>query len=249
MASLSKNEIKFIRSLHRKKGRKVSASFIIEGVKMIEEALLADAEFIHCLAIDPKMLPDSVDKVKISENEMAQISALSSPSPALAVISSEVGGWLNTDHKPPGMILALDGISDPGNLGAIIRTADWFGIKDIIASAETVDVLNPKVVQATMGSLFRVRFEQVDLIQKLSVLKDDNPAFKIFTSSLEGKNLDALKTAPEYAALIIGSEAHGVSDNLKNISDDLLKIPGWGGAESLNVAIAAGVLLFAWRSA
>ena len=241
MGSLSKNEIKLIRSLHRKKERLQHQAFLIEGEKLIEEALQEGVE-ISLLALreDSRLNGRFLGARIVSASEMQQVSALASGSPALAVakipeVTEESGAW--------NRILAIDGLSDPGNLGTIIRTADWFGIKELWLSKETVDVYYPKTVQATMGSLFRVRTSYVDLPATLEAKKA--AGYSICVTTLGAKSLDALK-GEEPKVVVIGSEAHGVSEAVLQLASEQLTIPRHGDVESLNAATATAIVLYEW---
>lgn len=184
--------------------------------------------------------------VKISAREMDQISPLTTPSPVLAVV-----------HKPAptpdltalakSRVLALDTIRDPGNLGTIIRTADWFGMAAVIASPDTVDVFNPKCVQATMGSIFRVpvHYAALDVLREL---KTKNSAFTIYGAMLEGRPSSELRGAAGAGALLIGNESLGVSPEAQRLVDVALTIKGAGGAESLNASVSAAVLMYEWAA-
>ena len=151
---VSHNEIKFVKSLEQKKFRDENGLFIVEGEKMVAEALASSFEVEKVYRAD-----------EIGSAAMARLSLLSSPSPALAIVRKPADIEIGNIHSVPskGLFLALDGIRDPGNLGTIIRTADWFGIDAVYASKDTVDIFNPKVVQSTMGAIFRVKFHYCDI--------------------------------------------------------------------------------------
>lgn len=233
-------EIKFVKSLSQKKFRDVSGLFVVEGEKLVAEALASRF---------------TVEKVyrreEIGEAAMARISALSSPSPALALVRRP-GDLLRDEVPAKGLILALDGIRDPGNLGTILRIADWFGIDAVFASPDTVDVFNPKVVQATMGAIFRVRFHYTEI-----------PAFchralaaggKVYGTFLDGENLyrKALDNGSEApSVIVIGNEANGISAATASRVSERLYIPPFPaddpGSESLNAAVATAVTVAEFR--
>ncbi|ADY51929.1 tRNA/rRNA methyltransferase (SpoU) [Pseudopedobacter saltans DSM 12145] len=236
---LSKSQISFIKSLQQKKFRKEHNLFIVEGLKSITEFLASkyQVQTIYCLSKDIPNLPKLSQKQKvfeITEQELTKISSLQNPQEALALIEIPQLD-VNVLEIEKEINLVLDGVQDPGNLGTIIRTADWFGFSNIICSKNTVDVYNPKVVQATMGSLARVNVSYVDL-----------PAYLIaqqlpkFGTLLDGKNIYH-QDWPEAGFLILGSEGNGISDEIISLLDGSVTIPKLGQTESLNVGIAAAI--------
>ena len=240
---VSHNEIKFVKSLEQKKFRDENGLFVVEGEKMVAEAL--SSKF-------------SVEKV-YRENEvgsaaMARLSLLSSPSPVLAVVRKpadiEVGSFLNIPDK--GLFLALDGIRDPGNLGTIIRTAEWFGIDAVFASKDTVDIFNPKVVQSTMGAIFRVKFHYCDICGLCA--KVAAAGGNVYGTFLDGENIYAKNLATGEASpsvIVIGNESKGISPQVGKLVTDRLFIPSWPrderGSESLNAAVATAVTIAEFR--
>lgn len=181
---------------------------------------------------------------QITATEMAQITTLSSPSPVLAVVSKPKDILKPIDLLKQ-RILILDSIRDPGNLGTIIRSADWFGVNSIVASPDTVDVFNSKVIQATMGSVFRVDVHYQEL-EKLAEWKTQNPEFKIYGAMLAGEPSNKLRIAPNFGGLIIGSESFGVSEKMQQLIDTPINIRRIGKAESLNASVSAAILLYEW---
>lgn len=238
---LSQNKNKWIRSLGKKKYRDIEQHFVVEGKKIVEELIehfpdrvtmlvTSDESYVHQLSC-PCYLS--------TEKEMKNLSSLATPSSILAVVAFAS----NTPEKHvDGLTLVLDDIQDPGNLGTIIRTADWFGVTQIVCSKNTVDVYNPKVLQATMGSVFRVNIDYADLHAFLSSY--DKP---IFGALLEGENMYKTKI-PADCALIIGNEGKGISQQIQAFVDSPITIPKFGEAESLNAAMATGILLAHFRS-
>jgi TrmH family RNA methyltransferase len=230
-------EIKFIKSLSQKKFRDSSGLFVAEGEKLVAEALSSRFE---------------VEKVyreeEIGEAAMARITGLSSPSPALALIHKPED--LSKGQVPEkGLFLALDGIRDPGNLGTILRIADWFGIEAVFCSEDTVDCFNPKVVQATMGAIFRVRVKVCPLPETLAALR--SKGVPVFGTFLHG---DSLYSAPlaQAGVIVLGSERDGVSPEVEATVTKRLTIPPYpadqpSGAESLNVATAAAIVCGEFR--
>lgn len=243
---LSNNEIKKIKSLQQKKFRDEYGLFIAEGEKMVKEA--ADSPFL---------VEQIYRKEEISENVMKKISALANPSPALAVIRKPAdiildSSDLNNVIKDKGLYLALDSMRDPGNLGTVLRVADWFGIDAVFASMDTVDIFNPKVVQATMGAVFRVRFHYADLIEVAQVVKGKGG--NVYGTFLDGDNIysNDLKTGADSPSLVvIGNESDGISHMMAANVTDRLYIPPYPqdspGSESLNAAIATAITIAEFR--
>ena len=245
--TISNNEIKRIKALQQKKFRDESGLFIVEGEKMVQEALESGFE-----------VEAVYRKEEIGEAAMSRISSLASPSPVLAVVRKP------SDHKiddveslkpmlaQGGLYLALDTIRDPGNLGTILRVADWFGIDAVFAATDTVDVFNPKVVQATMGAVFRVKMHYLDLPSVSKLVLDQGG--KVYGTFLDGKNmydrpLDNGKDSP--VIIVIGNEADGISAAMESLVSDRLYIPPYPadspGSESLNAAIATAITIAEFR--
>lgn len=238
---LSKSQIGFIKSLHQKKYRKENRIFIIEGIKSIEEFTQSSyhVHSIYCLASHQHLLPKLSANIKLFEvnnADLDKISTLQTPQGMLALVH------MKEELIPDGAVLknkfslVLDGIQDPGNLGTIIRTADWFGFENIICSLNTVETYNPKTVQATMGSLCRVNISYTDLRSWLQQI--DIP---IYAAMLDGKSLYDLAWERE-GLLILGNEGQGVSEVIKEMITTPVTIPRVGQAESLNVAVSAAIL-------
>lgn len=245
--SISSNEIKSVRSLSQKKFRDAAGLFTVEGEKLLEEALKSGFR-----------IEKIYRREDIGAECMSRISQLASPSPVLAVVRkpddiSVAGFGKGTDNNlGPGLYLALDSVRDPGNLGTIIRIADWFGINAIFASSDTADIFNSKTVQATMGAIFRVKFHYCDLDSLAGhVLERGGNVYGTF---LDGKNiysedLDAGIDSP--SLIIIGNESNGISEKLGARTTGRLYIPPYPenepGSESLNAAIAAAVTIAEFR--
>ena len=237
--SLSNNEIKRIKSLSQKKFRDEYSLFVAEGEKIVDEALRSGYE-----------IEAVYRREEIGEDRMSRISQLSSPSPVLAVIRKPAQEQIQIPSK--GLFLGLDSLRDPGNLGTVIRIADWFGRNAIFASYDTVDVFNPKVVQSTMGAIFRVRFHYCDLE---SVCKGFMEAGgRVYGTFLDGKdiypcNLETGLDCPVMA--VMGNESEGISDRISKIVSDRLFIPPYPadepGSESLNVSVATAVTVAEFR--
>jgi len=242
---LNKTHTKYIQSLHHKKLRDENGAFIAEGPKVVLE-LLDSREFVcqqlfavnEWLADNEKTLStySGIEIFGIKDFELEKMSALTTPNNVLAVFKTkEQKEPINIKGK---ITLVLDTIQDPGNLGTIIRTADWFGIENIVCSAACADMYNSKVVQSTMGSLARVNIFYTDLQKWLQ----KNKAIKKYAAALHGKNIKDLKNIPE-AILIIGNEGKGISDVVMQLVDEKITIANRGEAESLNAAVATGIIL------
>lgn len=234
---ISKNQIKLISGLHQKKQRFANQLFFAEGVKVIQELLQSNFELEHLYTTQNDFEKvEFLKRTSITEQELKKISALSTPNSCLAVFKIP-------DENPiidSGLILALDDIRDPGNLGTILRLCDWFGIQQIVCSKETVDIYNPKVVQATMGSVARVNVNYVDL--KAFIAKTKLPVFGTF---MNGENIYQ-SALPQNGIIIMGNEANGISAEIENMVTSRLTIPRFGElqkTESLNVATATAIVL------
>lgn len=238
---LSKAKIKYIQSLKQNKFRKQHNTFVAEGTTNVLDFLNSKADIIELYSsetwanIHKKELINLNFQV-VTSGEMERISFLKNPSEVLAIIKIPV----NQQIENKGYILALDNIHDPGNLGTIIRTADWFGIHDIVCSSETVDAYNPKVVQATMGSLSRVRIHYTSLTDFFK--KTELP---VYGALLDGDDIRKVDKS-DNGILLIGSEAHGISKTLLPHIKHKIRIPAndTSGAESLNAAIATALICY-----
>ena len=230
---ITKNQIKFIKSLSLKKNRIKEQLFIAEGEKVVSELLKSDFEIKNIYATKEwKVRNDNI--TQISNAELQRISNLKSPNKILAVVQFKNHKIIKHDR----ITLVLDEINDPGNLGTIIRMCDWFGVKQIICSKNTVDIFNPKVVQSAMGSAFRVKVYYTDLENYLSDITTP-----IYGAFMDGKNLKEVKI-PKSAHLVMGNEANGISAEINKLITDKVAIKNIGkSAESLNVAVATSILL------
>ncbi len=236
MDNLSKNKIKEIRSLQQKKFRDDFGLFVIEGIKMVEEAILHFPKlidcFIHTSDYSPTFSVSSFPTYKVDAKTLSQCSSLKTPNHALIVVKKQTNVSPSTDFS-----LAIDGVQDPGNFGTILRLADWFGIDQIICSKETVDVYNPKVVQASMGAILRIKVHYLSLEDFFQKTKPT-----IYGALLEGKNVYAEKLEKK-GLLLMGNEGNGISKELIPYITHPISIPRFGQAESLNVSVATGILL------
>lgn len=238
---VSKNQIKLITSLQQKKYRKEHQMFIAEGRKVIQELLQSNFELESLFvttSIFSELNPSKVHQ--ISDAELKKITALATANDCLAIFKIPT----KKNIESSGLILALDDIRDTGNIGTIIRLCDWFGIKDLICSEETVDLYNPKVVQATMGSIARVNVSYLNLEH---YIKDSK--LPVFGTFMDGKNI--YKTnLPKQGIIVMGNEANGISKTIENLSDNRISIPRFGDlqqTESLNVATATSIILSEFR--
>ncbi|MDD5148984.1 MAG: RNA methyltransferase [Flavobacterium sp.] len=238
---VSKNQIKLITSLQQKKYRFAHQLFFAEGIKVIQELLESNFELEHLYTTqnDFEEVPNA-KKTLIHESDLKKISALSTPNSCLALFKIPA----EKNIKESGLILALDSIRDPGNLGTILRMCDWFGIDQLICSKETVAIYNPKVVQATMGSIARVNVNYIDLVSFISKTK-----LPVFGTFMDGKNIYK-SVFPQEGIIIMGNEANGISPELEKTIKNRLTIPRFGNlqkTESLNVATATAIVLSEFR--
>lgn len=253
---LTKTTIKHLNQLQQKKYRAEFKEYIVEGIKGVQEALASSAEVLlvimdGSLRDEPEMkdiaLAAEKEGVQVEfcgRKDIGEIKTTDTFPGVLAVVAQNDWGLDQLADGSP--IIALDGLKDPGNLGTIIRTADWFGVHNILLGPESVDPYNPKAVRSTMGSLFRVRlFESSNLKHSLSVLKDRG-GYTAAGLDMSGTPLppaDLLKVIGPKTVFVFGSESHGVSPELASELTQRYTIPGKGGAESLNVAIAAAIVM------
>jgi RNA methyltransferase, TrmH family len=235
---LSKATIKFIKSLQVKKYRKQEQCFIVEGAKSVKELLASDFEVLKLLATDDFLASVPVNQtceiIPVREGDLNGLGDFQSNNSALAIASIKPNGRI--DVSPTEFALVLDDIRDPGNLGTMIRTADWFGFNKIICSEETADFYNPKVISSTMGSFTRVEIYYTDLAEYLQ-----NTTLPVWGGYLDGDDIHTVKP-PDGALVLIGSESHGISPSLEKYVTQRITIPKFGQAESLNAAIAAAII-------
>jgi TrmH family RNA methyltransferase len=237
---LSKSQISLLTSLQHKKFRREHGLFMVEGYKSITEFIDSDYHIhtiYHTPDITPKLLKLSqkINFQEISLNDLQKISALKNPADAIATVNIPQWGGLNYTTLKNKFSLVLDGVQDPGNMGTIIRTADWFDITNIICSEDTVDAYNPKVVQATMGSLARVNVTYTNLAGLISAAK-----LPVFGALLNGENIYSTNFGTE-GLIIMGNEGNGIRPDIQALVTKAITIPRIGKAESLNVAIATAI--------
>jgi RNA methyltransferase, TrmH family len=252
---ITKQQIKYIRSLHQKKYRDQEGVFLAEGYSIVNEALQLvpdSVQLVVCTAgsltnLNPDFRSFGPRCVEMAANDFSRISVQKSPQEVLAVI--KMRHTLPSPETKQSLVLALDQIRDPGNMGTIIRLADWFGISELVCSEDTVDCYNPKVVQASMGAIFRIRISYCSLSEYLletSRKKD----IRIYGTTLDGENLYT-SALEKPAIIVLGNEANGISAEvlqhvrkrllIRNFSDSTSK------TESLNVAIAAAITCSEFR--
>lgn len=238
---VSKNQIKLITSLQHKKFRIEHQLFIAEGVKVIQELLQSNFVLEHLFVTERIFENAATSKLTlIKEQEMQKITALHSASSCLAIF--KIPAESKIENK--GLIIALDDIRDPGNLGTIIRLCDWFGVKQIVCSEATVDVYNPKVIQATMGSIARVNVNYVDLNEYLVTT-----SLPVYGTFMDGATIYK-EVLSEEGILVFGNEANGISSEIEKKIKNKITIPRFGDiqkTESLNVATATAIILSEFR--
>jgi TrmH family RNA methyltransferase len=231
---ISRNDLKKFSSLKRKKKRHEHDLFVVEGEKICSELHKSNLEIVITLATS-ELKSIYPEYTMCSQKDLSRISSLKSPSNVLAICKIPKNE-INLKNKKP--LIFLDDISDPGNLGTIIRTLDWFGFKEVFCSKETVDSYNNKTVMASMGSIFRIQTHYIEFIELQKLF----PNHDLYRTSIKGKNIEDLEIKPN-SIIVIGNESIGVSDKLKKIIPNTLTITGKGQAESLNVSVASGIIL------
>lgn len=241
---ITKNTVKLIQSLQLQKYRKAHQLFVVEGRKMVEELLCSGMEVCYLMATERyhEEHPFGHQLLEIvTEVQMEQMSGQDTPPGILAVAKIPAPVTI----KNEGMVLALDGIANPGNMGTIIRTAEWFGLKQIVCSEDCVEIWNPKVIQATMGSIFRMSMAYTDLEQ---FLKDSGRP--VYGALLEGENIFKKEGSWADGIIVIGSESHGIRSHILPLITHPITIPRAEGSvtESLNASMATGIILASWAS-
>jgi len=237
---LPKSQISLLTSLQHKKFRTAHGLFLAEGYKSVNEFINSAYQIeaiYHAPPFDPNLLKLSrkMNFHEISLNDLLKISTLKTPQEVIALVKIPQWPALNQAALRQTFSICLDGIQDPGNMGTIIRTADWFGIKNIICSDDTVDIYNPKVVQATMGSIAHVNVHYINLAAFLSQIN-----LPLYGAMLNGSNIYTTNFGAE-GLIIMGNEGNGVRDDISKLINHAITIPRTGNAESLNVAIATAI--------
>jgi TrmH family RNA methyltransferase len=248
---LSRNQIKHLNSLRLNKYRKIHREFIAEGNTLVLDLLTSGLEIRAIYAL-PEWLENningdqhkSIQVTELAENDLKKVSGLSTANEVIAVV--RIPEWsIDMEDLSHQLVLMLDNIRDPGNLGTIIRTADWFCINNIICSEECVDVYNPKVVQASMGSVARVKVYYENLIEVFGKLI---PGTIVYGTFMTGKDLSKTKLRDK-GIIIIGNESKGISKKLFPFINEKIGIPAFGESESesLNAAVACSITLYEFR--
>ncbi len=237
---LSKSQISLLKSLQHKKDRIRYGLFLVEGYKSVIEFINSPYQIeaiYHTASFNPKVLKLSqkINLSEISVTDIEKISSLKTPQQITALVKIPVWPAISNIKLKGKFSLVLDGIQDPGNMGTIIRTADWFGITDIICAEDTVDVYNPKVIQASMGSLSRINVHYVDLAGVLN-----QTGLPVFGALLNGESIYTTNFGNE-GLIIMGNEGNGIRPEIEKLISKAVTIPRTGKAESLNVAIAAAI--------
>lgn len=234
---VTNKQIKLIQSLQQKKFRKKEQLFVVEGKKMVEEAVQSNFEVVNVYATAAETFSFSHKVELVDQATMKKMSALKTPSTALALVRLPN---MNETEITTNWSLGLEAVRDPGNLGTIIRTADWFGIETIYCSLDCVDIFNDKTVQASMGSIFRVKIVYTDLIPLVDAFSERQ--IPIYATLLEGQNIYNIEDT-KAGLILMGNEGKGLTDTLKTKATVPVHIPGKGKAESLNVAMATGIVM------
>ena len=243
---ITKNTIKSVAALRQQKYRREQQLFVVEGRKMVNELIESTFEIISLFATEKYCAENDIQSSKVeiaTEVQMEQMTGQDTAPGILAVVRQPKQVALNADAT---MVLALDGISNPGNMGTIIRTADWFGIRNIVCSNDCVEIWNPKVIQATMGSIFRMNIIETDLEAYLNTAKSQGKA--IYGALLNGENLFKMQGKAE-GVIVIGSESHGIRTNILPLITHPITIPRAEDSltESLNASVAAAIIV-AWMT-
>lgn len=253
---ISKQQIKHLRSLHQKKFRDENKSYIAEGIRIINEALENAPELLKTIiytshskqSLNLNALDSNCQLLEVSVKEFNQISAQHSPQEVMAVIKMPKLQFPDS-NRMGDLTLILEKIRDPGNLGTMIRLADWYGVRQLICSKDSVDCYNPKVVQSSMGAIFRVEVHYIDLFEYMLDIKQSKSR-TIYGTSLTGSDLFKTKLSKP-AIIILGNESEGISKAIDELSDDNLYIPNFSSgkktSESLNVSVAAAVVCSEFR--
>lgn len=248
---ITKNDIKFIQSLKQTKSRKENKMFLVEGNKLVDELLSSNFKVEKILVTDLwlEKFPEMASRLPfydiISQKQMEQISCMVTAPGILATAHTPYYNISPADAENE-FVIALDGINDPGNLGTIIRTADWFGIKKIVCSRDCADAWQAKTIQSTMGSIFRVKVMETDLKEFISAsLHLSISATPIYGALMEGENIFTKKIEKKNGVIIIGSESHGIRQDILPLVTSPIHIPRGKGSktESLNASVAAAIIL------
>lgn len=240
ITSIQNEQMKRIKQLHKRKGRTQTGTFIIEGFHLIEEAHLAKWDIHTVVLREGVEAPNYIEEtiiIRANERVFASIAQTNSPQGILAVVAMK-----ETKLHPRSLTLIMDAVQDPGNIGTMIRSADAAGFDSVVVGTGSADVYNDKVIRATQGSIFHVDIIQMDIEQALDILQKNHT--NVVATSLEGAVDYTEMAVYENMALIVGNEGAGVAPKLIDVSNQIVKIPIYGQAESLNVSIAASILMY-----
>ncbi len=245
MVAISKSQQKLAQSLKLKKYRQKHGLFLAEGAKIVRELIDSQYQIYKLYATEHWISQNEAQVQKkaleyqiVNEKELKKVSQLSTANAAVALVHAQDSDFAINQQ---GKTLLLDGIQDPGNLGTILRIADWFGIRQVVGSLSTADPFQPKVVQASMGSIFRVQYKRTPLLGLL----EQHPDLICLAADIEGSSIHDY-SFPDAAFLVIGNESRGLSDEVRSQVQHFLTIPGSGKAESLNAGVATGIICALW---
>lgn len=256
---ITKNDIKLIQSLKQTKYRKENKMFLVEGNKLVDELIASDFKTENILVTEAwlEKFPEMVSRLPyydvISQKQMEQVSSMVTP-PGIIATAHTPSYKINPEDAENEFIIALDGINDPGNLGTIIRTADWFGINKIVCSHDCADAWQAKTIQSTMGSIFRIKVMETDLKEFLININKSTDAachvptkIPIYGALMEGENIFTKKIEKKNGVIIIGSESHGIRKDVLPLVTSPIHIPRGNGSktESLNASVAAAIIISA----
>jgi TrmH family RNA methyltransferase len=230
---MTQAQIKTSKYLHTRKGRKELNLFLVEGEKNVLELLASDLEVEAAFGTDEFCAKHRIELISATSQQLERAGTLQTNSSALAWAKIPIAA----KPKVKGAVIALDGVSDPGNLGTIWRIADWFGVEQIWLSNGCVDAFSPKVVGASMGAFIRVKPIELNLVEALAQVKTP-----VFCADMKGISVFEAKFPQDYV-LVLGNESKGLSSEIKKFCSQLITIPRWGRAESLNVAVACGIIV------
>lgn len=240
ITSLQNEQIKTWRKLHKRKYRHEMNSFLVEGMHLIDEAIKSGAHIEQIIVQEAIPIPEHWKYhplITVSKTVFTSLAQTEKSQGIIAVITMQ-----KLEKRASGPVLLLDGLQDPGNVGTIIRTADAVGAAEVLIGKGTVDIYNEKVIRATQGSLFHIRITHVDLKEAITQLKMED--YTIWASALEDATTLSDAKFTQKDALIVGNEGSGISSTSLNLADQIVKVPIYGEAESLNVSVATGILLY-----
>lgn len=247
---IGKRITKIIQNIEKRKFRDKYKLFKIEGDKIVNELLNSSFKPVYIIGI-PEWNPDFVlsgtEVIRVNKEEMQKLSAFASPPEVIAIVEIPETGIPEVSYADK-LILILNGIQDPGNFGTIVRTADWFGIRDIYCDTDCCDRYNPKALQASMGSVFRVNIRYTDIE---NLICSAPPGFPCFGTVLDGKNIYEYEKLPSAGFIVMGNEGRGINPELRSLITERIRIPDFphssGSVESLNVSVATGIVLSEFR--